>query len=375
MASWLDHPREISGAERRELSIGLIREWFLSATQVLVDHVGSEEALSHLKPYFINTGMAGAHNIPTFHGMDFEEATVSLQIIPYMWPLVTSGRLNNIFRADDNSSIYEIAGCGTGGRSKEACTCICQYTLNAGVGENRGWELIMDRSLSFGDPTCHLLVNAINNVPKVAAIDSYRIPECEIPPIQAEDVWGFLALAYIGETWSNATRALIDCVGSEKMMVDLGSQMRSIGISFTKRFSSSPASNGETGQAIIDIIDMIQTLHLRKGTTSKTEGTLRECPFSSSPHEICLQYEAFFNGICEAVDPSFEFKYDRMMTKGDKTCHWTIRKKEDRSKAGPKKEEAPDNPEKALALRLARGEISLEEFEKNIASIRKHGLI
>ena len=121
MASWLDHPQEISGAERRELSIGLIREWFLSATQVLVDHVGSEEALSHLKPYFINTGMAGAHNIPTFHGMDFEEATVSLQIIPHMWPLVTSGRLNNIFQANDKSSIYEIAGCGTGGRSKEAC--------------------------------------------------------------------------------------------------------------------------------------------------------------------------------------------------------------------------------------------------------------
>jgi hypothetical protein len=364
MVSWQDRRLEASSAERRELSIGLIREWFLSATQLLVDYVGSEEALSHLKPYFINTGMAGAHNIPTFHGMDFEEGTANLQIIPHMWPMVTNGRLSNIFLAEDRSGIYEISGCGTKGRSKEACICVCQFTLNAGVGEARGWELILDKSLSYGDPTCHLLINAIGNIPKVALIDSYKIPQNEIPPIQAEGVWEFLALSYIGEAWSNATRALIDCVGSERMMAELGSQMRKMGIHFTKRFTNDSVPNGESEQAIISLIDQIQKLHQRKGSISKMEGTLSDCPFSSSPPEICLQYQAFFNGVCEAINPDYEFAYDRMMTKGAKTCHWTIRKKGEVVKAQPSESSELDEMLKKLKWRLTNGEITPEQYRQ-----------
>ncbi len=51
-----------------------------------------------------------------------------------------------------------------------------------------------------------------------------------------------------------------------------------------------------------------------------------ERPFSQAPPDVCLQYEAFFRGVCEAVDPDFEFAYDRMMSDGDETCHWVIRK-------------------------------------------------
>jgi hypothetical protein len=375
MASLQDRRLGASSAERRELSIGLIREWFLSATQLLVDDVGSEEALSHLKPYFINTGMAGAHNIPTFHGMDFEEGTANLQIIPHMWPMVTNGRLSNVFLAEDRSGIYEISGCGTKGRSKEACICVCQFTLNAGVGEARGWELILDKSISYGDPTCHLLINAIGNIPKVAPIDSYKIPQNEIPPIQAESVWEFLALSYIGEAWSNATRALIDCVGSERMMAELCSQVRKMGISFTKRFTGDSVPYVESEQAIISLIDQIQKLHQRKGSISKMEGTLSDCPFSSSPHEICLQYEAFFNGICEAIDSSYEFKYDRMMTKGDKTCHWVVRKKGEATKERAKEETPSDDLVMRLAQKLIDGEITEEEFERKMALLKKHSVV
>jgi len=39
---------------------------------------------------------------------------------------------------------------------------------------------------------------------------------------------------------------------------------------------------------------------MRKGSSRTTEDLIdeevRECPFSQAPPEICLQYEAFFNG-------------------------------------------------------------------------------
>jgi aryl-alcohol dehydrogenase-like predicted oxidoreductase len=80
---------------------------------------------------------------------------------------------------------------------------------------------------------------------------------------------------------------------------------------------------------------------------------------------MCLQYEAFFNGICEAIDPDYEFAYDRMMTDGDESCHWAIRRK-----AGRAPIEAPSTPSddedmlKALKWRLTRGEITLEQYQQ-----------
>jgi len=64
-----------------------------------------------------------------------------------------------------------------------------------------------------------------------------------------------------------------------------------------------------------------------------------------------------------------------MMTKGDKTCHWAIRKKGEVAKEKSKEEITSEDPAKRLAMRFANGEISLEEFEKNIASLKKHGMI
>ncbi len=42
---------------------------------------------------------------------------------------------------------------------------------------------------------------------------------------------------------------------------------------------------------------------------------------------LCIRHEPFFKGIVSAINPDFEFAYDRMKTKGDKDCRWTLRKK------------------------------------------------
>jgi hypothetical protein len=111
--------------------------------------------------------------------------------------------------------------------------------------------------------------------------------------------------------------------------------------------------------------------HHRRGTNSSNkdlvEGQIDECPFSGGPTEICSQYEAFFNGLCEAINPDCEFAYDRMMTKGDKTCHWTIRKKGEPAKEKPQGEAAKEPGENAFELlkkRLVKGEITPEQYRQ-----------
>jgi len=43
-----------------EISSGLLWEWWTTATQALVDAVGTEDALKALRPYYINANNAGA---------------------------------------------------------------------------------------------------------------------------------------------------------------------------------------------------------------------------------------------------------------------------------------------------------------------------
>jgi hypothetical protein len=46
-----------------------------------------------------------------------------------------------------------------------------------------------------------------------------------------------------------------------------------------------------------------------------------------APPDVCKQFEGVFNGVCEAINPDYEFAYDHMMSKGDAACHWVVRKK------------------------------------------------
>jgi hypothetical protein len=101
------------------------------------------------------------------------------------------------------------------------------------------------------------------------------------------------------------------------------------------------------------------------------ERTIEECPFKDAPAQVCSQLEAFFNGICEAIDPSYEFAYDRMMTKGDKTCHWMIRKKGEAEKMKVKGEAASDDPVKRLTNMFIEGDITEEEFRKKLAVLKE----
>jgi predicted hydrocarbon binding protein len=369
----------LSKEDLRELCFGLLREWWIAATQALVDEAGSETALTHLKPYFTNTGMAGAHNIPKIQGLTASEVS-KRETTAYMWFLVTGGRNGGIFRADDRSEMLVVMDCATGGICKEACMSLCEFTNSAGTGEmNQGSEAVLSRSLSFGDPSCHVLFRMAGQKPKVAATDEFRVPDDEIPPPPDDELMDYLSLSLVGEAWSNATRAFVDFAGQDRARDGLRFHMRHAGLSFGIRMSERLGARERGLQSIEEIVELVQVLHHRKGTCTvgegRVEGKVTECPFSSSSPEMCAQYEAFFNGICEAIDPEYEFVYYRMMTKGDKTCHWTIRKKGEPTNEKPKDEAASEDPAKNLALRFSKGEISLAEFERAIASLRKHGLV
>jgi hypothetical protein len=64
-----------------------------------------------------------------------------------------------------------------------------------------------------------------------------------------------------------------------------------------------------------------------------------------------------------------------MMTKGDKTCHWTIRKKGETTKEKGKEEALSDDLVRRLAQKLIDGEVTEEEFDRKMTLLKKHNVV
>jgi hypothetical protein len=60
---------ELSEEEKKELPIGLLREWWIAATQALVDTVGTSAALGLLAPGFRHHGRSGYHILARSMGL------------------------------------------------------------------------------------------------------------------------------------------------------------------------------------------------------------------------------------------------------------------------------------------------------------------
>lgn len=104
-----------------ELSIGLIRGWWLETTQALVDMVSSEEALDNLRPFFQHSGRAGRRMYHEITGVLHLSAKKSAMALGYVLAATVGGEFLPTYLADDDSSLTEMKGCRTGGASWSYC--------------------------------------------------------------------------------------------------------------------------------------------------------------------------------------------------------------------------------------------------------------
>jgi len=369
--------KALTKEELRLLSFGVLREWWLSATQALVDSAGSEKALEHLKPYFLHMGKAGAININAWTDSFMRDRPSGA----WIQRCAVGGKQGRIFRAGDGTVIEGLVECETMGKSREACICLCSYCMSSGSEEtNSKMDYVLIGSLSTGDPECRWLIKWKNRMPMVAPTEEFLTHDYdEFPKVINEDLIEYLGLSMLGESVMNCTKAFIDFVGPDETMKALSGHMRRSGQSLGKMFESLCEGHEADTVALSGAFELLNKIHQREGHLSTSldgvEGTISKCPFSDAPNEFCHLHESFCNGICEAIKPNYTFSYDRMMTKGERSCHWVIREQEPRDAATSEESERFKDIAKNLALRLSKGEITLEEFERNISSLRKHGLI
>lgn len=362
----------LSVAEQNELSMGLLREWLIKTIDAFVDSAGPEVALRSLKPYFDHAGKASAHFLPDIIGILPKDAR-SIAILEWT-PQICINQVTPIAYLGKKDNAYnEVSNCPTRGASKEACVCQCKYAA-ATMAQELNQEYVMDltSSLGLGDQICRWEVRK-----KTAAPTNFQGTEQSIEVlVPDEGMRHQLGLQYRGEMWVLATRAFLDHAGPTVIMERLGPYLRESGLSIGAQLHNAKEPQRSVIISIGNIIGMLNEVHHKDGTIESSKddqitGFINSCPFSSSPPEICLQYQAFFNGVCEAIGPEYEFIYDRMMTKGDKTCQWVIKKKQVMEGTKTAEHKFSDDPVKMLTMMYVKGEITEDEFRKKLAVLKE----
>ncbi len=186
-------------------------------------------------------------------------------------------------------------------------------------------------------------------------------------PLPAENIRYNLGLQYVAELWVNVTRGFIDSSGSEEALSKLKFYIQHSGMSLGYRIAEKNIIFKNRTESALGLIITLHRLHQKKleviNKLDCIEGIIDECPFAAgSPPEICSQYEAFYNGYLQVTNPDYEFKYDRMMTRGDNTCHWLILKKKTLTLMNDS--QSSESPIDYLKKRYVRGEINEEEYRR-----------
>jgi hypothetical protein len=358
--SMSENSQDLSKANLDELRINLLRDFWIKATMALTDTIGAKSALDVLTPYFIH------------HAKYTESLILSSQIKFSTMEEIFNGfasgnqmvnRTKVSGELREKGVLYKATDCATKGASSVACICNCRLTSEPVLEDfNSEYRIMMNQSLSEGDPLCSW---TIAKKERLYTTDlGSKIADLE-PPSVDKSVADEAASQILGEFWSISTRAFIEAVGQEKTREILTERQRTFGKECAVNIIAISGSERGTVEGAGRAVGFLNEVFQMKGDDTSLRlniigREISECPFSGSPVEVCAQYEAFCNGICEAIDPSFEFVYDRLMTKGDKTCHWTISKKGESSK----EKATEDDALKTLRLRFAKGEITTEQYRQ-----------
>jgi hypothetical protein len=366
----------------------LLMTFWVSVMHLMVAELGSKTALEAMLPYDKANGMGGGLAAKRITGIDNKDEASTALLCNFIRQVLFRKELPVYIT--NKGAVCRTESCWFENNMPELCISICQLKGN-GVVEaiNPGLEWIVFAKRQSGDPFCKAMVRKrILNDLWGAQIHDLRdsefdegqfLHEIDIPYISAESLED-LRNQYYGEIWAVTTRSFIDAVGTDRALDRLLPTMKNIGVSASKKFLKGEVLGDAPLEFISASINRFGGMLQQEGTIKvDTQGfmgkELDQCPFANAPFEVCLQYEAFCQGVCSYLSPDYEFAYDRMMSKGDATCHWTIRKKGGLSKEMPKEDKSVDNPAKILALRYAKGEISREEFMERMEDLRKFGLV
>jgi len=336
--------------------------------KALVDTSGAAEAIAAVKPYKNRNAYILICMVKK--KMSLKGPALETLIIPMCMAHVGIGGIENVHsEIREKGAVCYVEKCPYGDAMPEFCVVISHYTTDL-ICEamNPDYECIWTHHLSNGDPYDRYIYRKkaghYANVDDLGQIIKV-IPRYDVPKEDERALRDYVLFNVL----DGVVDGYIDVHGSEKALKALLPLARKIGSDTGKRLAEENPGMMNNAATLGHLIDQFGQATMQRGSTeylSKNElgKEITDCPFQTFTYEMCKLMESLLQGVVESLNPDLTFAYDSMMTKGDSTCRWHLSSKGEKLVIiQPEKAEVAD-PLSMLKMRLAKGEISKQEYEE-----------
>jgi predicted ArsR family transcriptional regulator len=342
----------------------------VNAFKALLGEAGPNKTLEAIKPINKIVGNSMPDGTKQRFGPQGNDAEAVA--LPYYWfHCGTSNGNIKPMEIRDGMAIVEVGSCPCPqfNAPPELCVAISHY-ISEGLSEavNPEYEFIWTHHLVNGDEYCRYVVKKKSirydpaNLGKLEKTVSLDISKQEMGALATIVGWSQLNIS---------TLASVNLVGSKRTIELAEPLAKKSGMKLGTKLMEGEKGNRDLAM-VKDKLDFLGPVLMQSGepatiTDAGIEKEIVDCPLKNTEPEVCKHLEAMFNGVCEAINPDYEFAYDRMMSEGDHSCHWVVTKKGEPAREKPKEEAPSDYPMKILKMRFAKGEISEEEYRRQKA--------
>jgi hypothetical protein len=312
----------------------------VNSFKALTSEIGPNMALDTIRPYMHMAGKWYAGMALQRFGQ--QKSDLEAVALPYYW--IHSGTSNghiNPMDIREGKAIIVLHACPTMvvGAPPEICVAMSHF-LSEGLclAINPSYEYVFTHHLANGDNCCRYVVKKKS---ERFSLDQLGVLEKSMPLDLSQAERDMLTEGVAFGTLGIFTMASVDTIGSERLLRTALPGARETGLALGQRLMNEVKGRIELpmigGKLDCICCPINQTESSLTVTESGIEKNIVECPFkhllppgwpSNGPlPEVCMQLEAVLKGACEAMNPDYEFAFDRMISKGDSTCHWVVRKK------------------------------------------------
>jgi hypothetical protein len=325
----LDKQREVLS----ELASQILVEFNITSYKEFSKLVGPIKAAELMRPYKKRNSMFLALEIRRKMNLK-GNGPDAVAMIPYICFSAFTSPENATLEIRERGAVVTIHDCIFKNESPDLCIAFDRPACQAACELlNPELEMLCTHQLNTGDPYCRLIFKKkttpytnLDDLGKTLATvpQLTNIPKEELLGIKGYILWHF---------WSCETEGMIDYFGHEKTLEILGASAHRIGLGAGAYLVQSGMIKQRDVIGVGQLIDLFgkgseqygDVVHSSANEFSKE---IVRCPFTNGPLEVlCKQFECFFNGVCQAVDPDLQFKYSKMMTTGARTCLWSVTKK------------------------------------------------
>jgi len=346
----------------KDLVLGALREGFRTSFEELIKSSGPVDVLAAMKPHMM-----------VIYGSYFDGIKKAMQIKgdgPEALLTVWQAGQEFVIPSDKlEAEITELGGVGIAHQCpfSNSIPEICVYMSHMGTEAvcglvNPEYECLFTHHMTNGDPYCRYIFKKktqhLNN-PNDLGRTIVKLPELKIPEVHLFA----MQLGGITMQWNGVTSAYVQMNGAEKARSVLIPNAHKIGEETGRKIKEMIPTAGQNAETLGQLATSLTKVLNQKGTSTFISDKefvrqITDCSCQTFSPEFCVQLGSLMDGIVQVLNPEYEFRYDRMITQGDRTCHWAIRKK---SIAGPYPGESAVE---LLKKRLVKGEINEAEYKK-----------